>query len=89
VITSLRENPSLKLTMAPNPAIDQVTIQRDDPTTGAWIVVYSTTGIKVASYEVPAGEDELTVDVSGLAQGLYFVEYVNSSGKRTLRLVKL
>jgi hypothetical protein len=89
VITSLRENPSLKLTMAPNPAIDQVTIQRDDPTTGAWIVVYSTTGIKVASYEVPAGEDELTLDVSGLAKGLYFLEYVNSSGKRTLRLVKL
>ncbi len=89
VITSLRENPDLKFTMSPNPAMDKLTITRDDPGASAVIAIYTVTGINVGTFEIQAGLESLTMDVSTFSRGLYFVEYLTGKGKRTLRLVKM
>ncbi|MDE6645311.1 MAG: T9SS type A sorting domain-containing protein, partial [Muribaculaceae bacterium] len=69
----------------PNPADSYVTVTAEKSITA--LAVYSMSGALVK--QVPGGGNEVTVDVSGLAPGVYIVELKTSDGKvSTNRLIR-
>jgi len=69
----------------PNPASDQFTVE----SAGMSLVeIFSVSGQKVSS-EIPAkGAQKISLDVSTLTPGIYFVKVTTAIGVRTLRLMK-
>jgi pectate lyase len=89
VVTSVNESDNRIFRMSPNPTNDRLTIQREDSGHVAVVSIYNGTGTKVAAYIIEMGKMEMTIDLSLYTNGLYFVEYATSKGKKTMRLMKL
>ncbi|MBP1652285.1 MAG: cell wall/surface repeat protein, partial [Bacteroidetes bacterium] len=76
----------------PNPATQTAVISfYNEKTDRVQVRMYSSNGqlLKtVVDKELPAGNNQLTVDVSSLPQSLYLIKVENSAGSNTLKLVK-
>jgi hypothetical protein len=69
----------------PNPAADKITVQVGSGTTQ--LNIYNITGTFVKSVEVN-GKEEVTVDVSGLPAGEYFVRWIEENRPQSRLFVK-
>lgn len=86
IVTSIGESVNLTFSFWPNPASDHLTIQRDDWSVDGTINLYTPIGVRVLTQTVERGADRAVVELSGLPQGLFFIEYTTPRGTRTLRL---
>ena len=72
------ENNTVKMTIYPNPAVDQLNVNLSQ---GADIVIYNVMGQAVRTVEGHVGAN--TVDLSGLTSGVYFV----NAGQNTQKFI--
>ncbi|MDA3843596.1 MAG: T9SS type A sorting domain-containing protein [Candidatus Kapabacteria bacterium] len=71
----------------PNPASSQTSVDYTNSSSSE-LILYNSTGEKVDSYAVPAGDGKLMLPVSNLAPGAYFYNLVNGGEiVKTERLV--
>jgi hypothetical protein len=76
------------LTLAPNPAFDQVQVNHPLAKAGAQVSVYTATGQRVAQLRAQTGTATTALDLRKLAAGLYLVEYADGAQRVTARIVK-
>ena len=76
------------LTLAPNPAFDQVQVNHPSAKAGAQVAVYTATGQRVALFSAQIGTATTALDLRKLAAGLYLVEYADGAQRVTARIVK-
>ena len=84
-LKSFTRTSSDNIKLYPNPANSQLNIEILDGTYDE-IVVFSSTGQIV--HEAETGVDKLTVDVSRLASGMYFIRFVSNGKAVTKRFIK-
>ncbi len=71
----------------PNPATDKVTLRLNFPSAqSTTIKLYNLLGSEVMQTVLPAGKDELEINVSALLKGIYVAEFINASVKINKRL---
>ena len=75
------------LSVYPNPAIDQVTLEGDDLST-AQLLLTNVAGQRLQSAQVANGEDRVTFDTSHLENGIYFITIIKDDLKTTRKFVK-
>jgi len=79
------KNSSVRL--YPNPASSKVILRLNFPQSqNTNIKIYNTLGMEVMTTTLPAGKDELEINVSAFAKGVYVAEFVNSNIKVCKRL---
>ena len=71
---------------SPNPANDQVEIKLPRNSKVTTIEIYNTLGQKV--FDKTINEVELTIDITLLQAGTYFVKARNENGTSTRKLIK-
>jgi len=72
----------------PNPAASEATLQLDAPDSQTVaITIYNATGQRVGTSAMLPGTVKTTLDLSRLAPGMYHVQAVTDSRKRTLTLI--
>jgi large repetitive protein len=86
IIVGVDENERSAFSIYPNPASTIVHLQTSLPVNGKLnVILYSASGLKISSHEFRSVNTDVSVDVSGLEPGLYFVvissEDFSSSGK--------
>jgi hypothetical protein len=72
----------------PNPAVSTVNISLPLTTVSSVIDVYDLSGNKVMEEEIGSNTSSSTMDVSGLAAGVYQVKLVQGGQEQTVRFVK-
>lgn len=82
---SVNENNLNVLSITPNPAESIITIQASTPINQ--VDVFNELGQVVLSKSLNTAMDKLTVDISALGHGLYFVKITDVSGNSTLKKV--
>lgn len=75
------------VTIFPNPATDLIQIQTGTPGGGLTVRVTDITG-KTVLNTVPFTDNQFTLDVSGYANGIYFVVIENGKGSVTRKIIK-
>ena len=65
------------LTLYPNPSSTKINLELNTPSTA--IEIYSSTGVKVLNLTINQGDKKHTLDISTLANGLYFVKTWNNN----------
>ncbi len=87
--TGIEEAETIDLTMYPNPAKETVSIRVKGNNKNLNLEMYNAIGQQVLSkHEANVTEDyTTTLDVSGLAPGVYFIKVNNGVANRTLRLL--
>lgn len=77
-------------TAYPNPAADEVTLsfQAAEGTVTVTLTDVNGKSFTVVSDKVRAGAQQVTVDMSGFAPGVYICHIATASGEETLRLIK-
>ena len=84
-----RTNKPTELSIAPNPANNQINIVLSKFEGKATIYIYNTLGQKVAEQPINViGGASVSMDISSLVPGVYLVTAENTSGKATSRLIK-
>jgi hypothetical protein len=76
------------LSLAPNPAAEQVVVNHPIAKAGAHVSIYTTTGQKIATLPTQAGAGHTSLDLRTLAAGLYLVEYADATQRVTGRVTK-
>ncbi|UOQ97549.1 T9SS type A sorting domain-containing protein [Hymenobacter sp. 5317J-9] len=87
-LLSARTAVQTNLTAYPNPAQNQLSVPHTAASRDARVSVFSATGAKVAAVAAQPGTTETPVDLSGLAKGLYLVEYADGTQRSSARIVK-
>ncbi len=82
------EEETAAVSLYPNPAQDNVTIQFGDATGKASIRILSITGQQLMTQEANADNGAATISVSNLAKGMYMVEVTLDGQKFVSRLMK-
>jgi len=72
----------------PNPTQDRLTVAHANAPARAEVAVYSLTGRKVASVPAQVGSTSTELRLSGLAQGIYLVEYTDGQQRQLGKIVK-
>lgn len=76
------------LRIYPNPASELVNVRLNFPLAKSTTVkIYDALGAEVMRSAIPAGKDEIELNVSALNAGVYFVEFMNGSVKVNRKLV--
>lgn len=88
--TVLATRSALQTTLAvyPNPAQNNLVVPHTAASRDARVTVFSATGARVASIASQPGSSATNVDLSGLANGLYLVEYADGTQRSSARIVK-
>ena len=73
-----------QVNLSPNPATNQLIIQTDDLINLSQITVFNTNGKMVMTYE----ESRISIDVSALPSGVYFIKMDTDQGIVTKKWVK-
>lgn len=76
-----------ELRLYPNPAANYVTLSTSSAQLPESYVVFNALGQTVASAKITAGDD-LTIDTSTLAKGVYFIQLTKENALRTLQFIK-
>lgn len=71
----------------PNPATNELRIQ-DSELKIETVEIYNVLGEKIFSQPSPNQSKQVTVNISELAPGMYFLALTNNEGKRTVKFVK-
>jgi choice-of-anchor B domain-containing protein len=78
----------LNVLISPNPAHDQLNIQLQTKEAGDWSwSLNNVSGQMISTGRQPEGATQVSVQLSGLAPGLYFVEIREGQGKKVTRKV--
>ncbi|HHB78775.1 MAG TPA: HYR domain-containing protein [Saprospiraceae bacterium] len=81
---------SPKLKIIPNPVNKTLRIEFDAPKVGkATVRIFSGEGVLVSSRQVTLGKDEISLDVSKIKQGAYYVQFISSDFNYWGRFVKI
>jgi hypothetical protein len=79
---------ALSVLISPNPAHDQLNLQLQTKDAGAWSWSLSNvSGQMISRGRQPEGSVQASLQLSGMAPGLYFVEIRDDQGKRVTRKV--
>lgn len=91
-VVKLSLEPSLAISVYPNPAVNTLTIEfiNDTPSTVNY-AINNTAGITVLKgvYEHGAIKSHQNFDISGLIPGLYFIKITSNNRQKVLKFVKL
>ncbi|RPH34450.1 MAG: T9SS C-terminal target domain-containing protein, partial [Bacteroidales bacterium] len=88
VETGIDDNKSFSIKVYPNPAVDMVSVSLDHLSTGSYTIeVLSIIGNKVYQREVNTPFEIQIIDLTGFAEGIYFVKAYNKQFSFTERLV--
>ena len=79
---------SKKLTVFPNPAVNNITLSHAQALAGASIKIVNAAGKTVSVSNLQKGASQTTVDVSKLAKGSYIVTLENNGEKTVSQFVK-
>ena len=80
-------NPKVKL--YPNPGVNKVNIKSKLLVSKTNVEVYTSTGIRVLSFTIVPHNNRISMDISSLPTGVYFVEiYVLETGVRIIKTLK-
>lgn len=82
------ENELIDLAFYPNPATDVVTMSSTQFSSEIGIVVFNINGQQLVSETRTPQNDSVSLDVSGLESGLYFVQIASEGNSVTKKLIK-
>ena len=71
----------------PNPTYGNIKLEVEGLNTEADVLVYDMVGRVVQRHSLNKGKNDLEIDLSGYAKGVYSVRIVNESVNQTLKLV--
>jgi len=75
-------------TIYPNPASDKISLQSAVSSQQSVMVeIYDLNGRKLLNKQIPAGSEEVTVDMSGLESGIYFCRLIMENKSVTKKLI--
>jgi hypothetical protein len=77
----------LEFSVYPNPATESLNVIRYPLTGTATLELYNVVGEKIRTYEFPAGRKEMTVKVSTLSKGIYFLKLNTDTGTAAKKVV--
>jgi hypothetical protein len=80
VFTSTLGKFDANISIYPNPAHGTATVEIKDAKVGS-IVVINSLGQRIAAQAKGTGQEKLTLDVSNLKAGLYFVQIISADGQ--------
>ena len=83
--TAIVEN-SISLNIYPNPANDRLYIEAEDEIND--VVIYTITGVIVGQQTTDNRQQSLSIDLSGLNAGIYFVKINTNQGEIVKRFIK-
>lgn len=74
--------PKKDIIVYPNPAGNKVTVRwnTNKPTTPVYVLVFNSTGQRVKNIYIPKTAPENTLDLSGLASGIYYMQIITEGG---------
>lgn len=87
LVTGLTERRTPLLSVSPNPAYDNLVVS-NAVINGGFISLYSITGMKLGSYDVPCSVEKTVIYVGDMAEGIYLVEWQNGRERITSRFIK-
>jgi len=76
-----------KVSVFPNPAIDNITIETSSITNHQIIFIYNTQGQLIV--QQPMQQTKINIDISGFEKGMYFIEVKTENGIAINKFVKL
>jgi len=86
-VQNVNSNTGLNIDVNPNPAKESVTVTiNGTPSGDAYVRLMDMAGQIISTTEVTG--NKMTLNVSVLPQGIYFVEYTDNQNKQTVKLVK-
>lgn len=77
---------NINFNINPIPAVDNITIEYSAPAKNAEILIYNLQGQLILSQ--PLRQEKTTVDISTLAQGMYFVKLETEKGVAVKKIIK-
>ena len=80
VITSTLAKFDANISVYPNPAHGTATVEIKDAKVGS-VVVLNNLGQRISAEATGQGQEKLTLDISGLKAGLYFVQVLSADGQ--------
>jgi hypothetical protein len=88
VITSIKESVVTKnpLSVYPNPATSNVTIQNTAASNLSKVNLYNILGEQILSFDLRANESK-SMDVSNLSKGIYFINYMDGNKATSKKLI--
>lgn len=88
LITGITGEQVTTLSIAPNPASNQLVIHHVSTQNAAKIEIRDVIGNTVSTHAIARGNNHTTIDVSALGAGVYFVQYSHQSNVVTKRFIK-
>ncbi|WP_345238229.1 T9SS type A sorting domain-containing protein [Hymenobacter saemangeumensis] len=79
-ISSTLEKFNNNISIYPNPAHGSATVQIKDANVGS-VVVLNNLGQRISAQPKGTGQENITLDISSLKAGLYFVQFVSTDGQ--------
>ena len=91
VTTTMRGNNSgFTVTTYPNPAANSLTIEvYGGATTGGQVALSDAAGLSIGSYQLEPTRGYITIDLTNVAAGIYFVKYSDGTHTETVKVTKL
>jgi hypothetical protein len=87
-ITGITETADFNLIIYPNPVVEEFRVRSlDFKDSGATLEIFNLNGIKLLEKQIPAGSEEITVDVHSLHSGLYFCRLTVGNQSATKKLI--
>ena len=77
----------LEVSLYPNPASEQVTVTVANPTSDMQLTLVDALGREVAAADMPQQQARISLDLSGLARGVYFLRLTDGDGHSAVRKV--
>lgn len=86
-INQLSKDESIRV--FPNPANENITLLFDIPVIGEQTIqVYNPAGQMLVKESIKTGQNQITVDISKLSGGIYFVRVIHNGNPRVLKFIK-
>ena len=77
-----------QINIAPNPAINQISIALNEVLNNAQLVIYNTQGQIVYQEKVTTAESQLNLNIGELSAGIYQIAILNGTNRQTATFVK-
>ncbi|NCC18774.1 MAG: T9SS type A sorting domain-containing protein, partial [Bacteroidia bacterium] len=78
---------NLQVKLYPNPSDGKARLEIEGLNTEADVFVYDMIGRVIKKHQISIGENELDIDLSGYAKGIYSIRIVNESINQTKKLI--
>ncbi len=84
----LNNKVSAKLSIYPNPVVNNATVSHTQAAAGAILKVSTIGGKTISTYQVSTGATQTSINVSNLTKGSYVISYENNGSVSTTKFVK-